>query len=117
MEAAQKPPVIIVGHGAQHIFRDRPGTVQVRLVADIESRIPRIVARDGGTEHDAAVRARRMDAQRQAYVQRYYHHFWADPMLFDVQFNTGRVAISEAVAVVAGLVDGRGAGSESARAG
>ncbi|MEO7104526.1 MAG: cytidylate kinase-like family protein, partial [Gemmatimonadaceae bacterium] len=88
VETAKTPPVIVVGHGAQCIFRDRPGTVQVRLTGSIETRSRRIVARDGGTEADAAVTARRIDAHRQAYVQRYYHHLWTDPTMFDAQFNT-----------------------------
>ena len=113
VEAASHPPMVIVGHGAQCIFRDRPRTMTVRLTGSVESRIPRIVARDGGTENDAATRAHRMDAQRQAYVQRYYHHSWADPLLFDIQLNTGRVSIEEAVSLVASLVSGRAAASEA----
>ncbi len=112
VEAASRPPMVIVGHGAQCIFRDRPGTLIVRLTGSVESRIPRIIARDGGTERDAAVRAQRMDGQRQAYVQRYYHHFWADPLLFDAQFNTGRVSIDEAVSVIASLVSARSAAQQ-----
>jgi cytidylate kinase len=109
VEAAAHPPMVIVGHGAQCIFRDRPGTVIVRLTGSIKSRIPRIVARDGVSEHDAVAHAHRIDAQRQAYVQRYYHHFWGDPLLFDAQFNTERVSIEEVVSLVASLVSARGA--------
>jgi len=71
------------------------------------SRVPRIIARDGGSEHEAAMHARRMDSQRQAYVQRYYHHSWADPLLFDAQFNTGRVTIAEAVSSIAAIIAAR----------
>jgi cytidylate kinase len=107
IESSERPPVVIVGHGAQYIFRDRPGTLQVRLTATVESRLPRIIARDGGTEEEAAAQARRLDGKRQAYVQRYYHHNWADPVLFDVQFNTARVTIAEAVSVAAALIKSR----------
>lgn len=105
LESAASPPVVIVGHGAQYIFRDRPGTIQVRLTGSIESRAIRIVARSGGTEQEAAASARRIDSQRAAYVQRYMHHVWTDPLLFDAQFNTGRVTIDEAVNVVALLIE------------
>jgi cytidylate kinase len=106
-ESAESPPVIIVGHGAQYIFRDRPGTIQVRLVGTIESRASRIVARDGGTVKEAAANARRIDGERGAYVQRYFHHAWTDPLLFDAQFNTGRVTIDEAVSFVVTLIESR----------
>ncbi|MEO7042643.1 MAG: cytidylate kinase-like family protein [Gemmatimonadaceae bacterium] len=106
-ETAESPPVIIVGHGAQYIFRDRPGTVQIRLTGTIESRVRRIVARDGGTDAEAAASAHRIDAQRHAYVQRYYHHLWTDPTMFDAQFNTARVTIDEAVRLTAALIESR----------
>lgn len=108
IETSQSPPAIIVGHGAQYIFRDRAGTIQIRLTGTIESRVPRIIARDGGTEQEAAANARRIDAKRQAYVQRYYHHAWTDPTLFDVQFNTSRVTIAEAASLVMALIESRG---------
>lgn len=107
MERAQSPPAVIVGHGAQYIFRERPGTIQVRLTGTVQSRIPRIMARDGGSPQEAATNARRIDAQRQAYVQRYYHHAWTDPVLFDAQFNTARVTIEEAVTLIAALIESR----------
>lgn len=107
VEAAQTPPVVIVGHGAQYIFRDRPGTLQIRLTGTVESRVPRIIARDGGTEPEAAAHARRMDGQRQAYVQRYYHHNWADHLLFDAQFNTGRMTMEAVVSTVALMIKTR----------
>jgi CMP/dCMP kinase len=107
IESAATLPVVIVGHGAQCVFHGRPGTLHVRLVATLESRAARIMARDGGTEHDAIARARRMDLRRRAYVQRYYHHDWADPLLFDVAFNTARVTVAEAVATAASIIEAR----------
>jgi CMP/dCMP kinase len=110
--AAAHPPIIIVGHGAQMIFQQRPGTMHVRLIGTPESRIERLRARDGGTPEQVAAEARRINSQRQAYVQRYYHQYWADPLLFDVQFNTARVTIEEAVACVASIVIARANASE-----
>lgn len=104
VEAAAHGRVVIVGHGAQCIFLDRAGTLSVRLVGSMESRVSRIRQRVGGLEREAADEAHRIDSQRQAYVQRYYHHYWADPLLFDAQFNTGRVSIDEAVSLVASLI-------------
>jgi cytidylate kinase len=66
--------------------------------------VARLVAREGVTPDQAAENARRINGQRQAYVQRYYHHYWADPLLFDVQFNTAHVTIEDAVSCVASLI-------------
>ena len=107
--AAAHPPMIIVGHGAQIIFQKRPGTIHVRLIGTEESRIARVMARDRTTREVAAANERRINGQRQAYVQRYYHHYWADPLLFDIQFNTARLAIEDAVSFVASMVADRAA--------
>jgi cytidylate kinase len=104
IEAAAHGPVVIVGHGAQCIFFDRPGTLSVRLIGSLESRVARIVRRGGGSEREATAEAHRVDSQREAYVQRYYHRHWADPLLFDAQFNTGRIDVEEAVTLVVSLV-------------
>lgn len=103
-DAAANPPAIIVGFGAQMIFQQRPHTLHVRLTGTPESRVERLVARDGVTADEAAASIRRMDAKRHAYVQRYYHRDWADPLLFEIQFNTGRLSIEQAVACVASIV-------------
>ena len=100
VEAAQNPPLIIVGHSGQNIFATRPGTLHVRLVAPLESRVERLRARFGW-DHDTAVdRARHIDADRAAYAQRYYHREWGDPLLYHVVIDTGRVSIAEAVKMI-----------------
>jgi cytidylate kinase-like protein len=111
VEAAAHPPAVIVGHAAQMIFQRRPGTMHVRLIGTEESCVKRVVERDGGTAGEAAANARRINGQRQAYVQRYYHRYWADPTLFQIQFNTARVTIAQAVECVASIIAARVHGS------
>jgi cytidylate kinase len=100
VEAAQNPPLIIVGHSGQNIFATRPGTLHVRLVAPLESRVERLRARFGWDHDTAAERARHIDADRAAYAQRYYHREWGDPLLYHVVIDTGRVSIAEAVKMI-----------------
>lgn len=100
VEAAQNPPLIIVGHSGQNIFATRRGALHVRLVAPLESRVERLRARFGW-DHDTAVdRARHVDADRAAYAHRYYHREWGDPLLYHVVIDTGRVSIAEAVKMI-----------------
>lgn len=104
VRAAASPPLIVVGHGAQLIFGEREHTLHVRLVGTPESRVARLVARNCGTPEQAALDIRRIDGERHAYVQRYYHQYWADPLLFNILFNTDRVSIDEAVACTARII-------------
>ena len=104
VEAAEKPPLIVVGHSGQNIFAARPGTLHVRLIAPLDSRVERLVARFGWDRDAATGRAHHIDADRAAYAERYYHHEWRDPLLYHVLINTGRVAIADAVTLVEAMV-------------
>lgn len=108
-EAAERPPLVIVGHGAQCLLHNRPHTFHIRLVAPIAERVQRLQARFGWDPAQALAEARRYDADRRAYVTRYYKRSWDDPTLYDVQINTGAITLEEAAAFVVSLVERRGA--------
>jgi hypothetical protein len=98
------PPVIVVGHGAQMIFRDRPRTLHLRLVAPLADRVRRIVARRGCNDEDAANIAKVVDRDRMHYVQQFHHHDVRDPLLYALLINTGIVPMEDAVSLVLSLV-------------
>lgn len=104
LEAANSPPLIIVGHGSQCLFRDRPGSLHVRLVSEIDARVHRICSREPCEAATAVAQVRRMDTDRAAYVQRYYQSDWRDPMLYDIQLNTGRIGVAAATDAIVNLV-------------
>jgi len=108
-EVAASPPIIVVGHGAQCIFAHRADALHVRVIAPVGDRLRRIVDRMGVDAVRAGTLLRRADQDRSAYVQRYFHQEWRNDLLYDLLINTGRVSIAEAAALVAELVDRRGA--------
>ncbi len=105
-EAVRSLPLIVVGFGTQCMFAGRSDALHVRLVAPLPTRIERLRARFGWDAATAAARARRMDEDRRRYVQRYFHRDVHDPLLYDVQINTGRTTLDEAAALVEQLVRG-----------
>jgi CMP/dCMP kinase len=105
----QSPPLVVVGHGAQCLFRGRPGTLHVRLVAPIERRVDRICRRETCDRVAAAQVARRMDDVRRAYVRRHYHADLRDPLLYDVQINTGTIPVEMCAELLATIVVGEDA--------
>jgi CMP/dCMP kinase len=104
MEAAKSLPLVVVGFGTQCIFADRPDALHLRLVAPMPVRVERLRERFGWDAANAAARARRMDEDRRRYVQRYFHRDVNDPLLYDVQINTGRTTLDEATSIIAQLV-------------
>jgi cytidylate kinase len=104
LAAAARPPLIVVGHGAQSLFHERPHSLHLRLVAPLEDRIRRIDMRRAADPRDAATLARRMDADRANYVREHYGRDVRDPLLYHLQLNTGRIAMDDVVTIVLGLV-------------
>jgi cytidylate kinase len=104
MEAAKSLPLILVGFGTQCIFADRADALHVRLVAPMSVRVERLRARYGWDATNAAARARRMEEDRRRYVHRYFHRDVNDPLLYDVQINTGRTTLDEATTMIEQLV-------------
>lgn len=102
--AAHSPPLIVVGHATQCLFRDRPATLHIRLVAPLDIRLQRVCVRMPCNSARAVAETKRMDHARAAYVRRHYQTDWRDPLLYDVQFNTGRVSIEDAARAIARLV-------------
>lgn len=100
----QVPPLIVVGHGAQCLFRDRPGTLHVRLVAPMDRRVERICRREDCDRTVAAQVARRMDDARRGYVRRHYHVDLRDPLLYDLQLNTGTIPLAACAELIVALV-------------
>jgi hypothetical protein len=111
LEAAQRPPLIVVGHGGNCLFRERPGVLRVRVTAPLDVRVLRVARRTGAKPQQAFAEVRRRDNDRQNYLQRYYHSDINDPCQYDLQINTGTVPLDAAAGLVLGLIR-----SEPARA-
>jgi cytidylate kinase len=106
-ELAASPPLIVVGHGGQSIFCNRPDVLHVRLVAPLAIRLKRIMYRMNVDAAFAGSLIHRADRDRQAYVQRYFHKDWRSDQLYDLQINTGHLTIAEAVTLVEHVVHAR----------
>lgn len=107
-EAAESPPLIVVGHGAQCLYAGREGTLHIRLFAALHVRIARLMADHGWDEAMAETQARRMDEERTRYVRRYFGHDRYDPLLFDLQLNSGRFDLEQMLAIVRQTIETSG---------
>ncbi len=107
LAAADSPPLIVVGHASQCLFRHRAGTLHIRLVAPLALRLQRVCTRVPCESARAVAETRRMDQARAAYVRRHHQTDWRDPLLYDMQFNTGRISIEAAARMVVQAVIAR----------
>ena len=104
LEEAQEPPLIVVGHGGNCLFGNRPDVLRVRVAAPADVRIRRVMERTGAAPQQAAADVRHRDADRQHYLQRYYHTSVTDACAYDLQINTGTIPLASAAELVLALV-------------
>jgi cytidylate kinase len=110
-EAAESPPVVVVGHGAQCIFAPRPGTLHVRVWAPLEERVRRVSGRLGLERNEARARIQREDGSRDEYLRRHYGIDPAAGIHYDVIVNTARLDVESIAAALAALVRATGQGN------
>jgi cytidylate kinase-like protein len=104
LEAARTLPLVVVGHGGNCLFRGRGDVLRVRVTAPFDIRVRRVAQRTGAVPVQASSAVRRKDADRQQYLQRYYHSNLNDPCEYDLQVNTGAVSLEAAARLVLALV-------------
>jgi cytidylate kinase-like protein len=104
LEAAQNLPLIVVGHGGNCLFKDRPDVLRVRVTAPREVRVRRVARREGMSPAQAAATVRRRDSDRQNYLQRYYQNDIHDTSSYDVQINTATISLENAAELVLCLI-------------
>lgn len=106
-EAVRTPPVILVGHGASHLFRDRLDALHVRVVAPDGERAGRLARRDGISPERALEEVRARDGARRRYIRHHYGTDWAHPLGYHVVLNTGALTLGEAEALVVSWIRDR----------
>lgn len=103
-EAAESPPLVVVGHGAQCIFANRPGALHVRVWAPLEERVRRVAGRLGLERNQARSRTQREDSARDEYLRRNYGIEAAAGIHYDMIVNTARLDVESVAAGLAELV-------------
>jgi cytidylate kinase len=105
---------IIIGRGGQMIFKDYPDVLAVRIEAPMEDRIQRVKAqmKEEQKAYRADINLRReaqdlivtRDYASGDYIRQYYGVDWADPLLYHLTLNLGRLSIEQAAQMVVELV-------------
>ena len=93
---------VLVGRGANYILpADR--RFRVRIVAPLEFRIKSVAHTHDLKPEEARRRVTRTDADRKAFIRKYFNADIADPRHYDMVLNTGVLSIEHAVAAVSAV--------------
>ena len=98
--------VVMVGRGGQVVLRGLPDVLHVRLIAPLDLRIRRHGERAGLTAAEAREAVLARDRASADFVKLYYDADVADPTLYDLIINTGKLAPSAAAdLIISALAD------------
>lgn len=104
---ATRGKVIIVGRAGSCVTASLPLGVHLRLVAPVDFRLRQLGWENRGKE--ALKELEREDKDRARLVQTHFRRNIADPLLYDVVWNTGKVSFSSVARATIRLVEDRAA--------
>ncbi len=103
-EMAEHHSAVIVGRGAGHVLKGRPGVVRIFLHAPEAWRIARVGERAGITEAQARDDVRQSDRDRAGFMRALTGTDWTDARQYDLAIDTATTGIDRATELVLQLV-------------
>ena len=88
LEAADQGNVVSIGRGAFALFANVPNHIGIRLIADENTRIQRLMDEKSWTEKQAKQRITESDENRVGFHKSFYNVDWADPQNYTAVLNT-----------------------------
>lgn len=99
-EIASRGNVLLLGQGGQSLLHDRTDACHVLVVAPLDVRVKRVMARDGIGASAARRQVRASDDARGAYLLRYHNVRWLDALQYHLVVNTGHTPADVAVKLI-----------------
>jgi cytidylate kinase len=99
-ELARDDNVLIVGRGGQAILQGWPNTLHIRIIAPLDVRVERLVARHRISAESALAQIRASDRRRKRFVEHAYHVDWGDPALYDLVINTAALDVASSASLI-----------------
>ena len=106
---AEEESCIIIGRCADSILSDYPNLISVFIHADMETKIERVVERDGLTKEKARERILKTDRKRASFYNFYaMDKKWEEANSHDLTINSGKIGIDETVVMLYDYIKLRG---------
>ena len=98
---ASEESCIFVGRCADYVLRDEPvSLLRVFVSAPFEQRVRHKAELEKLPEKKARQLVTKMDKQRKKYYDNYTGQIWGDPQFYDLNIDTGRISVDEAVNLI-----------------
>lgn len=101
----EKESFVVIGRCADEILADNPNLVRVFIMGDKQSKIKRVMEREGITEKQAESKMKKMDKMRKTYHNFYCENKWGDSRGYDICINTGKIDYETAQRMIQSYVE------------
>lgn len=98
--AYQEGNVIIVGRGSQVVLADKPDVLHVRIVAPLERRIERWMARENVSHKEAEKIIHERNDKHVDFVRTFFDEDINNPELYDLIINTDKFSLEKAADLI-----------------
>lgn len=104
---AEGDNVVLIGRGGSFLLQEVPFSLRVRLVAPMEVRLERIMARERLNREAAARLISQIDGDRACYVKANYGSDWSLDQVYDLTLNTGSLNYDQVEDVLVRGLEGK----------
>lgn len=98
---------LIVGRLSSHLLRRHPNHIALFVLADHESKVKAVMAREGVDEQQAEEMMRYNDHKRKNYHNSYSDIKWGDSRGYDICINSSRLGIEGTMEFLKSYIDKR----------
>jgi len=99
-EAARRGNVVIVGRGGQVLLKGIPGVLHVRIIAPLQARVQRLMAKEGGNEKELLQILKQSDVDSGGFIRTFLDADWEDADLYDLTISTDKLPVDAAVDMI-----------------
>jgi len=104
-QLAEDNDLVVIGRGAQGLFRNRPGTLHVKVIGSRNFRVRNLKTRTGISDREARQRIRELENRRIRYLRFLYRINWRDSSLYDLVLRMDRITIEQATNLIVAAVE------------
>ncbi|MDP8222252.1 MAG: cytidylate kinase-like family protein [Candidatus Lernaella stagnicola] len=92
---------VVVGRGGNFVLNRKEYfySLRIRVIAPIEQRIQKIASKMKMSIDNATKSVNKTDADRKAFIRKYFNEAIDDPANYDLVINTGRLTIEDGVEI------------------
>lgn len=99
-QLAEEEDVVIVNLGAQGLFRNRPGSLHVQLIAPRAFRVSQFQTLENLSEREARKKIKELEFERRRHLRLLYRLHPGDPGLYDITLRMDRLSIEQGLELI-----------------